>query len=275
MLIAADMHVHIYPCYNAGLALRSASNQLRQLADEAVLAGRLPADEEVLSVLFLSERHDCSFFADLHAGHWKPEQSGFELSEVDDRHCILNDITGAGRLLPVAGRQIVSSEKLELTALGTDMRVADRSLSCKNLLRDIRSAGALPVLNWSPGKWTFRRRALVKGLMQSERPGSLLFADTALRPDCLWPEPLLKAASRAGFGVLCGSDPFPFAGEEGRIGRYALGWQLEIQGRSIFEGVMNCISHSDFSAVKCGTRLSPVGVLKLLCRLRFCTHGRS
>jgi hypothetical protein len=76
------------------------------------------------------------------------------------------------------------------------------------------------VIPWSPGKWYFGRKRVVRRLLDRFGPQRLLVGDTPLRP-MGYPEPLLvRHARREGFRVLAGSDPLPFAGEERQLGRY-------------------------------------------------------
>jgi hypothetical protein len=94
-------------------------------------------------------------------------------------------------------------------------------LAAEDAVGRVSSTGALPVLPWAPGKWFGGRGRLVATLMDRFGPSAVALADTALRP-IGWPTPvLIRRGLREGFRVLAGSDPLPFAGEEGRIGRYA------------------------------------------------------
>jgi hypothetical protein len=68
----------------------------------------------------------------------------------------------------------------------------------------------------------FGRRRIVEGLLEGTSPKDLLIGDSSLRP-AGWPEPgLMRAARRAGFRIVAGSDPLPFAGEERMLGRYGV-----------------------------------------------------
>jgi hypothetical protein len=117
----------------------------------------------------------------------------------------------------VAGRQIVTRERLEILALAMRAAIPD-GLPAGDVIRRIIAAGGIPVLAWSPGKWLFGRGQPARDLVASDRRLSL--GDTPLRP-ALWPEPRLMQLARArGAAVLPGSDPLPFAGEERYAGTY-------------------------------------------------------
>ncbi|MCL4183315.1 MAG: hypothetical protein KJ011_07690, partial [Burkholderiaceae bacterium] len=82
-------------------------------------------------------------------------------------------------------------------------------------------AGALVILPWGAGKWWGARGRLVHIACErfAGRAGFLL-GDSAARPHG-WRLPAgLAAAQRAGVPVVCGTDPMPVSGEEGRVGSY-------------------------------------------------------
>jgi hypothetical protein len=117
------------------------------------------------------------------------------------------------------GRQFVSSEGLEILSLlscDTEMEGAPSA----DIIKSTLDVGGVPVLGWAPGKWLFKRRHAVEEILSSARPGTLLVGDTTLRPyGC--PEPsLMRQARKNGTGVIAGSDPLPFEGEEIFMGTY-------------------------------------------------------
>jgi hypothetical protein len=119
------------------------------------------------------------------------------------------------------GRQIITEEGLELLALGSDARVPER-LPFAEAKRQVVELGALPVLNWAPGKWFFSRGRQVQRILEEEAHDSLAICDTTLRPK-LWRRPgLMCLAQTRGFPVIAGSDPLPFCGEEQLIGSYGI-----------------------------------------------------
>jgi hypothetical protein len=121
----------------------------------------------------------------------------------------------------IAGRQIVTVEKLEILALGRDVSVKN-GLPAEDTLQAIREQNAVPALSWSPGKWFFGRGKLIQHLIETQSPGSFLIGDTGLRPT-FWPLPrLMKLASQLGYKIIGGSDPLPMASEEGWIGSYGM-----------------------------------------------------
>ncbi len=206
--IHLDAHAHIYPYYDVPRLLVAALDQMPRHA---------PTD---LRVLALAERAECSFFQALAqdeirlpGNHWRiiawDPDGGVKVRHRRDQR----------ELWIVAGRQFVTAERLELSALFSDAPHADGQPAA-TLATAILAAGGLPALNWAPGKWLFARGKTVKTLLRQFSPSQLVLVDSALRP-WGWPAPgVYRAARRAGRAVLAGSDPLPFAGEEIRAGSY-------------------------------------------------------
>lgn len=193
MLIVADAHVHFYPCHDRDAWVDAAARHLR--GDARILA--------------LTERHDCHAFRD----------NAFRGDRIDAE--TLRVETGGQPLYVLAGRQIVTRERLEVLALGCDTAMADGQ-PIRDALARARDAGGIPVLAWAPGKWFFRRGKVVVGVLDAEPAGSLLIGDSSLRPT-LWPEPdLMTYAHQKGFHVVAGSDPLPVPGEEAYVGTYGI-----------------------------------------------------
>ncbi len=206
--IHLDAHVHIYPFYDVPRLLLAALNQMPRIA---------PTD---LRILCLAERADCSFFQALAQDEirlpgdiwrivaWDPA-GGVKIRHLPDHR----------DLWILAGRQIVSAERIEVCSLFSDEPIEDGQ-PAEKIIRTILKGTGLPALDWAPGKWLFKRGALVRALVKKFKPEELILVDTSLRP-LGWPAPGLYAAARKqGRAVLAGSDPLPFAGEEDLAGSW-------------------------------------------------------
>lgn len=125
---------------------------------------------------------------------------------------------GDASLLLLAGRQLISAERLELSAYFVAEPLPDGA-PLATLLKLVDVAGGLSVLPWGVGKWLGRRGRYVKEkLMHSEVP--LMVSDNGGRP-WLWPLPrLLRIADEQGIPVLAGTDPLPMMSEQLQVGRY-------------------------------------------------------
>jgi len=205
--LIADTHVHLYECYDLDRALAGLADRLRELDPDACRAG------------FLAERTDCDFFARLWAR--AGERVGrFWVERGPEEDVLLLAEDGKTPLYLFAGRQVVTRERIEVLALATRGPFSD-GRPVRETLKEIRDAGGVPVLSWAPGKWFFGRGRVISALIEEGEPGRFLLGDTTLRP-AGWPEPrLMGRAAGRGFGIVAGSDPLPFAGEERILGAYA------------------------------------------------------
>ncbi len=204
MRIVADTHLHLYPCYDLVPALKGLMHSLHIVSDEAIAIG------------MLAERHDCHFFSAISNGLL---DNDFKVEKSKEKSTVVKLTDKDRSLYLYAGRQVISSERIEILAVTTDSEIPD-GLPAKAIIDKILGEGAVPVLSWAPGKWFFQRKKVVSDLLQSFSPKQLVIGDTSLRPT-IWQEPLLmKRARKQGYSIICGSDPLPFAGEESMMGRY-------------------------------------------------------
>jgi hypothetical protein len=236
--LVADGHVHLYPFYDLPRAAAALENNLRRHGASGIPAG------------FLAERHDCRIFEDLRQGRLR--LGGREVRPAGEE-CLAVLGEEGPRLLLFAGRQIVTAERLEVLALTVDLRIPDGSPAAEVIGR-VQAAGGVPVLAWAPGKWFFKRGEVVAGLLGRFPAGRLLLGDTTLRPT-LWAEPrLMRHARRRGFGVLAGSDPLPFPGEERMLGRYATVLEGDLDLARPLEGVRKILGAAGGIGPGVGTR---------------------
>lgn len=204
--IVADAHVHLYSVYDRSRALaRLAANLARSDPRARVRLG------------FLTERRDEQAVAAMGGGvpGWSVEEK--ERGVWCLRHARAPD------LYLVAGRQLATSERLEVLGLGL-LGGGDEGRTVEETIRAVREGGGVPVLPWAFGKWIGARGHKVRVILERLEPGDLLLGDTSLRP-AGWPEPtLLRWARRRGFVVLAGSDALPISGEDRYLGQYGCAW---------------------------------------------------
>jgi hypothetical protein len=157
----------------------------------------------------------------------------------------------------MAGRQVVTSEKLEILALGADVSTSD-GLTAEETLDLIRAAAAIPVLSWSPGKWFGRRGRIIRALIASSSPDRFLIGDTGLRPT-FWPMPvLMRRARRKGFTLIGGSDPLPLPGEERWVGTYGVAIQADFDTSRPAESLRQLLTRRDVHFTPVGNRAAGV-----------------
>jgi hypothetical protein len=206
-----DAHVHIYPGYDWEKAV---THLLANLPGAGT-----PGNPLILGLL--AESRTCRFFKDVLATPSAFTGKAVQLSPGPDPQSIAIRMRGVLAGYLIAGRQIVTRERLEILALGVDVSTRD-GLTADETLDAIRAAGAIPVLSWSPGKWFGARGKIIRTLITADTPDRFLIGDTGLRPS-LWPLPcLMRLAVQKGFTVIGGSDPLPLSDEECWVGTYGI-----------------------------------------------------
>jgi len=210
--LVVDGHVHIYPQYPWADAVKALIRNLTA----AIRTTESPP--HVIPLGLLTESKATRFYQNMMETGIPLTEGSLQVEAGPDTDSLIIREDGTVKGYLIAGRQIVTLEKLEVLALGKDLSIFN-GLPLTDTLQAITAQGAVPVLSWSPGKWFFGRGKLVQSLINTHTPGSFLLGDIGLRPT-LWPLPrLMKMAGQRGFKTICGSDSLPFPGEECWIGR--------------------------------------------------------
>lgn len=207
-----DSHVHLYPAFDRARLLAAAAANLAAAARG--LGGPAGA-----GVLFLTETCRDEAFAEMAAGQGVPDGWRVE-GFAEDPQALRLLGQGGVELLIVAGRQLVSAERLEVLAVGHRDTAPDGRPAAE-ILAGLRAAGVPAILPWGVGKWIGARGRLVAELVAAAPGPGLLLGDNAGRP-LGWATPPLF---RTGLPVLPGSDPLPVSGADVEAGRY--GFVLE------------------------------------------------
>lgn len=254
MTLRIDAHVHFYPCYD----LRTALDSLR--------ANLAASSNGAHCMAFLAERSDCHFFAECRER--VALLPGAQIQVDRQENVLLLREEGYPDLYIFPGRQITTRERIEILALTTDQSVPD-GLPAQEVIARVRENGGVAVVNWAPGKWFFERGKIVENLLAMNRPGTLLVGDTSLRPQG-WPMPLLmKRAQAMGFGLVAGSDPLPFPGEERVMGCYGMEVAAPFDPADPAGSVRTILSATGFRPQLIGRRGRPLATL-----LRLIRNGR-
>jgi hypothetical protein len=234
--VVADTHVHLHRCYHLGVALAALCDNLARHGD-GVRAG------------FLAERADYRVFAALRDGSLVPG-GGVTVQPAPGGGALRLGYQG-NEVYLFDGRQIVTAERIEVLALAAEIDLAD-GLPAARVIDAVRAAGGVPVIGWSPGKWSGARGHLVGELLRQSAPGELLLGDTALRPNASFEPRLMREARRRGLGVLAGTDPLPLPGEESLLGTYATVCEGAFDPQQPQHAVRQLLRSG--AAVACGTR---------------------
>jgi hypothetical protein len=215
-MVLVDGHVHVYDCFDvAGLFDAAAANF-------AAAARELNSDRDYDSVLCLVESRNEGFLEGVREhrsgrvwrgrhGFWEAERSCEPETLVVRR--------GNTSLKLIAGRQLVTRERLEVLALGTTAALPEGE-SIEATLGAVRDVGAAAVLPWGVGKWLGARGEVVARVLANPEWRHVFLGDNGNRLELGRDPPQFTAARRAGRSVLPGSDPLPLPGEETRVAAY-------------------------------------------------------
>ena len=210
--LLVDGHVHFHPCFQVGAFLDAAASNFASGRSEVGSA-------DAVGCLMLTEnawRHDFRAFSRGLGARTAPE---WTVTPTEEDRSLLARRDDGERLFLVAGRQVVTAERLEVLALGTLDEFSD-GLPLDEALAAVGSSGALPVIPWGFGKWTGRRGRMVGDLLASPEADSLFLGDNGGRPRALPTPPLFGVARDRGIPILRGSDPLPLPREVRKPGRF-------------------------------------------------------
>lgn len=215
--LRVDGHAHFHPRFAVDRFLDAADRNLRPPAGGPAAGGSGPgrAPDRCLLLADPPGRDSLEALSDAAGGspRWEIRATGEEASRVAVS-------SSGGAVLLVAGRQLATSEGLEVLALATDAELPPGGRPADDTVRACLAAGAVTVLPWGFGKWWFRRGRVARALVESVDHPLFFVGDNGGRPR-IAPEPgLFRDALRRGTAVLAGSDPLPVDGEEERVGSY-------------------------------------------------------
>ena len=121
MMSLVDAHVHLYGVFQLHRALDGAVLNFRRWKDELGLSRKAP------SILLLAEATGDDVFGRLRTGSMPPEQlRGWSVAETGDQISLFLTRDDDERLIVVAGRQIRTTEGVELLALACTAQPQDR-----------------------------------------------------------------------------------------------------------------------------------------------------
>ena len=146
-------------------------------------------------------------------GAWRVEPTDETVSFVARRD--------DAELLLIAGRQLVTTERLEVLSLASAEPIPD-GLPVRETLDAVGRLGGLAVLPWGVGKWSFGRGKIVDALIEERGADHLFVGDNGGRLGLLPRPARLARAEKLGIRVLSGTDPLPLATECGRVGSFGL-----------------------------------------------------
>jgi hypothetical protein len=215
-MVLVDGHVHIHDCFSVPRVFDAAA------ANFAAAAQALSSRRGYDAVLCLTESDKEHFVDGVRTRRlgrvWRGRHGFWEVEPSSEPETFVARC-GNTRLRVIAGRQLVTRERLEVLALGTTAPLPDGE-PMEATLAAVRRAGAAAVLPWGVGKWLGSRGAVVARVLADPACRDVFLGDNGNRLEVGPEPPHLRAARRAGRSVLPGSDPLPLPGEEARVGSY-------------------------------------------------------
>ncbi|MDD5482132.1 MAG: hypothetical protein PHP98_00560 [Kiritimatiellae bacterium] len=246
--VVGDGHFHFYPCYDPAEAVACLFYNLGRLA---AAAGNFAPGTDVFRIAFLAESGQCDYFRKILGGEISFRKSNLEVAAGPEAHCVSFSKENKEVLCLVAGRQVVTREKIEILGLGMEAVVPD-GLAAEEAVETVLAAGGLPVLAFSPGKWLFKRGKIALELFERYSK-SLVIGDSALRPHG-WPEPGIMR--RANGKILPGSDPLPLPGEEKYAGSYGFVCRGAFDISKPLRSMMGIMANTPLAVAPAGRRCS-------------------
>ncbi len=213
--VLVDGHVHFHGCFSLHAFLEHAARNFSRQAAE------LGWTKDWAGVLMLAEMRDQSWFRSLLESLEPGEKTGWTLVRTGETTpALIASCSNRPDLILVPGRQVVTSERLEVLTLGTEQYLRD-GLPVTEVLDWAGRYDAIAVLPWGAGKWLGRRGSVVNAIIRDTAGTSaVLLGDSGIRPRA-WRRPRqFVRAQRAGMRVLPGTDPLPMVDEQQRVGAF-------------------------------------------------------
>ena len=254
--IFVDAHVHIHDCFDLQEFLDAAS---RNLSVHSAQSG--PADAP-RHVLCLTESQGDNKFeeiarlADAESAGEEPGEPRWRFSRSDDPACLVATHPQLGDITIIAGRQVVTGERIEVLGLGSTEKWADGGPATE-VIESLTASGSLPVLPWGFGKWLGGRRRVVRGLIARYDADVLCLGDNSGRPGIMPEPPEFELARDKGYKILPGSDPLPFRSERNRAGAFGFHFRGHSGGSRTWSDLRRQLAESETTVSRFGELESP------------------
>jgi len=273
-LILVDAHVHIYDCFNLEAFFDSA---LKNFQASAQRQGHV---NHFQSILLLTETQSDHYFRQLaqlaHQGNGLKQQKigRWSIHATQEDCSIYLENPQGQRIDLIAGRQVVTSENLEVLALLTAQEFQDGS-TLEKTIDAVISSGGIPVIPWGFGKWIGHRGTILTRLLDHNPFSALFLGDNGGRP-VFWPiPPLFKQATQKGLQILPGTDPLPFADESRRPGSFGFAVEGVLNVDKPAESLKQMLLDSTPSIQSYGTREQPLRFIRNQVSMQIVKRTRS
>ena len=241
-----DTHVHLHACFKLRAFLDAGHSNLRRFG--ATVAGAAPS-----GVLVFTEGAKERNFGKLEDGSLVDESGRWTFAPTGDGISILASGNEGERLLILAGRQVVSRERLEVLLLGNRSEAPDGA-PFHEVLAAAAAGSGVAAVPWGFGKWWLSRGRVVREGLEATAPSSVFLADNGGRPRGLALPRLMRWALDRGHGLLAGSDPLPLPRQVSRVGSYGNVFSGNVSGANPGRDVVRLIESARGAAPTFGSR---------------------
>ncbi len=208
-MILSDTHVHIYSCYPLDRFFDAALQNL------SAVATKTNNTEHTTYALLLAETRADTWFQN--ARDQKAESTEWQIiSHRDDPATVIAEKRNAAIYI-VAGRQVITRERLEVLMLCSNRMVND-GLSLRETVYTISKAGGVPVIPWGFGKWSGKRSETLDAFLADDVQIPFFLGDNGGRPGILSEPRQFQCMKKRGLPVLPGSDTLPLPHDLHRVG---------------------------------------------------------
>lgn len=223
-----DAHVHLHDCFDTELFINNARSNFKENLKKQNDVKKL---EGVL--LFTEGINEDSFIKVKQLSEKK--NSEFIVEETDEPESLRINFNDGDQIYVVSGQQIVTSEKLEVLALGTEKRF-EYNQPIKRTISKVVDAGAIAVVPWGFGKWTGTRKKVLEDILLDESLPLFYLGDNSGRLS-FFEAPAEYKSSDDDRRVLPGSDPLPFKDQVKKAGSYGFYFENGLDQESPFRSL--------------------------------------
>lgn len=265
--VYVDAHVHIHNCFDIQRFLDAAERNFSSHASRFEIEG------DSRFALCLTETYGTNAFQDLtkqiddpqpDEGHWRLRSSG-------EKECLVASHPRKGDIAIIAGRQIVTAERLEILGLGL-LGSPEDGLPISDVIKWVAGRGAIPVLPWGFGKWLGARRHVVSDVIEKFGGGSLYLGDNSGRPGIMPTPAEFALANESGMKVLPGSDPLPFSSEYDRAGSFGFYVDNMADSNGFWSGLRTMLQQGEGDLHSYGSLESPLRFVRNQVAMQYVTR---
>ena len=216
-----DAHTHLYDCYDLATYFDATLANIRRAKEQFGLYLGTDPDKHTPACLMLTEPAGIYAFeslrqqGELDGGRWR-------FIPCEEDVSLIAQCDGRDELVLIEGRQIQTTELLEVLSLCCDKVVPDWQYTTEEVLGRVIEHGGMPVLPLGVGKWWWSRGRVIDRVLNGPFCEKLYLGDNAGRL-AMGPTPrhFIEARKR-GVWILPGSGALPFKSQMMRVGRYGL-----------------------------------------------------